>query len=729
VHGNADKKQVQHIEPREKGAVKMAAPGQNRDAVSRFGAKGRDGGLAKKIQGEEPFKAPTATDIDGKHLKNRDAVSRFGAKGRDGGLAKKTHGKEPSKAPAATDVDFSELDTSHSGDIDIEEMRAFLSHRKPSITEEQVQSIFGSMDLTGDGLVSREEFSAIDIDDILSQYSTSSKERQSKNVSGRSYRKSELGKTAAKGLKVLMEEGQTAEAVFALLDVDNSGVLDEEELTQGIAEFGTLLDESDIFEIKALLGLSQRKKLQVNLEQFKKIVTQMPAAAKGGTVTGAWLVQLHLEQVYIPLIDEYEYLPEAGDTASIQDKLAHVRGLQEKDVRRICLAATEKIVKMFMSAIDVLKADHETKMCTDKDASYSSSNDKFSGGAGGVMVYGDISEFHEGLESKIGLPNPRVFEGMLAEHCARADSSDDFTAWNYGITSTPRIEWEFVVCPDANTIYFGEFSAENLHGRTRQTIDELMAHPKIIKAKLSREELIALRLYTGPMFVKYNCILRGFPKTSIDGLKGNRYVTTLHAIVSGIRKMGRVEPIPEGRCVFRGLGGMILPSCFHEPNELGCMGGVERAFMSTTTKREIAIQYSGNKTPTIFQINIGEVDMGASLNLLSQYQGEEEILMPPLSNLEVSGPKWYENGCMVVPLRINVNLKSSTIDEIVTRRKMLHQNMLANLISEAKRNLEELSDSSLLEHGSVAQSIVKQAGINLALEYEELAKRYAVYML
>ena len=159
------------------------------------------------------------------------------------------------------------------------------------------------------------------------------------------------------------------------------------------------------------------------------------------------------------------------------------------------------------------------------------------------------------------------------------------------------------------------------------------------------------------------------------------------------------------------------------------MGGVERAFMSTTTKREIAIQYSGNKTPTIFQINIGQVDMGASLNLLSQYQGEEEILMPPLSNLEVSGPKWYENGCMVVPLRINVNLKSSTIDEIVTRRKMLHQNMLANLISEAKRNLEELSDSSLVEHGSVAQSIVKQAGINLALEYEELAKRYAIYLL
>ena len=58
--------------------------------------------------------------------------------------------------------------------------------------------------------------------------------------------------------------------------------------------------------------------------------------------------------------------------------------------------------------------------------------------------------------------------------------------------------------PDPNKEYFGEATPENSHGRTRQTVDELMAKPKIIEAQLSREELIALRLYTGPMFVKYN---------------------------------------------------------------------------------------------------------------------------------------------------------------------------------------------------------------------------------
>ena len=41
-------------------------------------------------------------------------------------------------------------------------------------------------------------------------------------------------------------------------------------------------------------------------------------------------------------------------------------------------------------------------------------------------------------------------------------------------------------------------------------------------------------------------------------------------------------------------------------------------------------------------------------------------------------------------------------------------NMLSNLISEAKRVLDELSDSDDLLHGSVAQQIVVQAGENLA---------------
>ena len=54
-------------------------------------------------------------------------------------------------------------------------------------------------------------------------------------------------------------------------------------------------------------------------------------------------------------------------------------------------------------------------------------------------------------------------------------------------------------------------------------------------------------------------------------------------------KLSQVSGIPEGRIVYRGVGGMRLPKCFYEQNDKGVMGGAERAFMSTTTSRDVAI--------------------------------------------------------------------------------------------------------------------------------------------
>lgn len=93
----------------------------------------------------------------------------------------------------------------------------------------------------------------------------------------------------------------------------------------------------------------------------------------------------------------------------------------------------------------------------------------------------------------------------------------------------------------------------------------------------------------------------------------------------------------------------------------------------------------------------------ALIRLVSQYTNEEEVLIPPLSNLEVIGnprlrmvkkdgvslqvrqniygcsascglrpdtacPHWQ---ALVVPLRVNVNIKSKTIDELVATRKLV----------------------------------------------------------
>ena len=196
-------------------------------------------------------------------------------------------------------------------------------------------------------------------------------------------------------------------------------VCTQEELVQGMKALGTVLNENDIDELKGLLGLSKSTKgIEVNKEQFKKIVEQTPAASAGGTETGAWITQLNLYESFIPLIDDYEYLREPDDDMSAQDKLAHVRGLQEADVRQIVEDASELLVGKLLAGIKALKDLFDERLASSRDVN-AQGNSKFSGDASGgqiTMVYGKLDEFHEGLESMIGLPNPRIMEGMMYVH-------------------------------------------------------------------------------------------------------------------------------------------------------------------------------------------------------------------------------------------------------------------------------------------------------------------------
>jgi len=85
---------------------------------------------------------------------------------------------------------------------------------------------------------------------------------------------------------------------------------------------------------------------------------------------------------------------------------------------------------------------------------------------------------------------------------------------------------------------------------------------------------------------------------------------------------------------------------------------------------KVALQYAGNTMPTVFEISLGAIDRGASLQFLSQYPDEEEILLPPRSYLEVIGglsrKETDENGRVIkiVSLKVNANMSSSTIEQI-----------------------------------------------------------------
>jgi hypothetical protein len=150
------------------------------------------------------------------------------------------------------------------------------------------------------------------------------------------------------------------------------------------------------------------------------------------------------------------------------------------------------------------------------------------------------------------------------------------------------------------------------------------------------------------MYVHYNGTLRKRTKGA--------YVTTLHAINSGIIKLSKQT---KACTVYRGVAGGVLPEQFWTPNEHGVMGGIELGFMSTTTEREVALKYmqqSGKAAKMVFEIRMGMIDRGADVSLLSQFPGEKEILFAPLTGLEVASVPRVEGDVIVVELRLSCNL-------------------------------------------------------------------------
>ena len=86
---------------------------------------------------------------------------------------------------------------------------------------------------------------------------------------------------------------------------------------------------------------------------------------------------------------------------------------------------------------------------------------------------------------------------------------------------------------------------------------------------------VALRLYTGPMFFKYNTVLRGadvegccipyFQGLFMKLCHGNVYKNTMHAITAGIAKMAKLS---KAQLVYRAPGG-VLPRAFWNEDEKG----------------------------------------------------------------------------------------------------------------------------------------------------------------
>ena len=169
-------------------------------------------------------------------------------------------------------------------------------------------------------------------------------------------------------------------------------------------------------------------------------------------------------------------------------------------------------------------------------------------------------------------------------------------------------------------------------------------------------------------------------------------VTTLHVVNSVIVKASKLT---SARPIYRGIAGGRLPDAFWKPNEHGVMGGVENAFMSTTFDRDVAMTYSRqdgpNKPSVVFEMKMGMVDRGAELDWLSQYSHERECLFAPLTGLEVLGTR-IEDGVIIVEARLSVNLNNLTIEQVVSKRRKMLQDMASSLRLEVFEELSRRGD-------------------------------------
>jgi tetratricopeptide (TPR) repeat protein len=378
----------------------------------------------------------------------------------------------------------------------------------------------------------------------------------------------------------------------------------------------------------------------------------------------------------------------------------------------------------------------------------------------GTFTFGSDQDFKGGLQDMIGLPmgldEQQWLQHMEAEHCGVDPGDAASTRWgasarpwttgNYSLETTPQKEWRWVVRrewdQDAAEVPGGfekvdggglrevaklrrqAVALDALHddapariyamleallkglGRPLAlTVEDLTAAYQ--KLDLNKAELAGLRLYTGPMFEFYNTALRAkggavpwgnrYPMLAGQDT-GGRFVTTCHAINSGLLKLSALTPVLS---VFRGAAGMKLPARLEVPDRFGGRLGIEYGFMSTTTDKAVAMNYgedtwSGHGLSHVLEVQMDSLNRGALLQWLSQYPAECEVLFGSLTGLEKL------NEAAILPpgggtirqlfFRPTTNQRVVLIEELVARRKTMHLASLDNLRLELTGTPPELLD-------------------------------------
>jgi hypothetical protein len=376
-----------------------------------------------------------------------------------------------------------------------------------------------------------------------------------------------------------------------------------------------------------------------------------------------------------------------------------------------------------------------------------------------VFEGGTQDDFYDGVRRVTGDPDPDLEEGMRTEHMCM-DAKFAFSTNNYGVTTNPKLEYEAVVemlmkggagfqkgealtlddgtnaerivikgtkrcrknCqrqPDLRVLrslsYYGDFKEDGWLVSREERDTDTPVRKLVKKANLSRPEIVVIICYSGPLFILYNGVLRGFgscgavaedvefgsdrfwqmiDKVSVKDLMaraGHSFPNTIHLLVSAVKKLQMCAENGQGKTVYRGLAGLDLTK-FKKSH-----GFSESVFLSTTSNLDVALEYSGvkqNLEATVLAISLSQIDNGAEIFEFSQYPSEKETLINACSfceyirgNDEIRMTQW--GPVRVLHVKVNANSRAETREELEDRRKKVVVNMLDVVVKDVRRELRD----------------------------------------
>ena len=264
-----------------------------------------------------------------------------------------------------------------------------------------------------------------------------------------------------------------------------------------------------------------------------------------------WFEKVGLADV---VIDALKLPVRLGEAAAFE----YARGLSREAIEQLLgEASLSGLTDFLMRGLDGLQSQSA--------ASGSQLNEKFQRTGKFTMRHGTIDVFFSGLETLLGPPLmirdpeaddvPTIRMAMEREHTQMPDSNISFSSPN-GTTSTSAVEWEFAYLGAMPLTEYPE--RKNFREKhpswcrkpvpIRELMENLLekeANSKLRAENMAEvilEEFLAGRLYTGPLYFKYNAVLRAETKDPflVKGFHDacgpapyNKYVSTIHVCTRG----------------------------------------------------------------------------------------------------------------------------------------------------------------------------------------------------